>query len=506
MKPNIILITSDQHRGDCFGFDARNVKTPHIDSMAARGTRFSACTTPNPVCMPARSAILSGLYPRTNGVVDNGIDLTDEIADTYGFARRLSTNGYDTALIGKAHLRHGLYNEGPDGPRGDEQRGDDWFGPYMGFEHAELIRHCHHNTPMPPPEKGFHYEKFLFRDGHGEDRMKDWDTRLPPDCGFEQVWHSALPPAYHNSNWIADRTIAYMDDHKDGDQPFMVWTSFPDPHTPFDAPEPWSRMYDPADIDLPPHRVEDFERRPWWHKASRENIPTDPDPVMRHMRINWSRPRNLSDDVLREVIANYYAMISLIDHNVGRILAYLDEAGLAENTIVIFTSDHGDWMGDHGLMLKGPMLYDGLVRVGLVARGPGIAEGCVVDEPVSTIDLGVTFDDWAGIDHAPIAHGRSLATLLSGGQEDRDCSRTEWDLGTERAGVAVNLSCVRTTTHKLTIDEISKVGELYDLVEDPYETTNVFDDPAYKGVRAELTDMINARPNDAYTLEAAGSR
>jgi len=502
MKPNIILITSDQHRGDCFGFDKRNVKTPHIDSMAERGTRFSACTTPNPVCMPARSAILSGLLPRTNGVVDNGHDLSDDIAEQYGFAARLGRNGYKTALIGKAHLRHGLYNEGPDGPRGDEVRGDNWLGPYMGFQHAELIRHNHHNTEMPPPEKGFAYERFLFRDGYGRERVAQWDTRLPPDCGFKQVWHSALPPAYHTSTWCADRTLAYIDRHKDGDEPFLIWTSFPDPHTPFDAPEPWSRMYDPAEVDLPPYRTEDFDRRPWWHRASREGNPTDPDPVMRHMRINWSRPRNLPDDVLREVIANYYGMISLIDHNVGRILAHLDETGLAENTIVIFTSDHGDWMGDHGLMLKGPMLYDGLVRVGLVVRGPGVAANQVVDEPVSIIDLGVTFDDWTGVDHAPLAHGRSLATLLSGGEDPRDCSRTEWDLGTHRAGVAVNLSSVRTKTHKLTIDEISGVGEMYDLVEDPYETTNVYEHAAYKAVREELTGLIRARPNDAYSLNA----
>ncbi|MEO1224658.1 MAG: sulfatase-like hydrolase/transferase [Pseudomonadota bacterium] len=500
MRPNIILITSDQHRGDCFGFEQRKVKTPHIDSMAVNGTRFSACTTPNAVCMPARASILSGLFPRTCGVLDNGYDLTVPIAKEYGFANRMAKAGYKTALIGKAHLRHGKYKAGPDGPRGDERRGQDWSGPYMGFDHVELIQHNHHNTDMPRPPDGFHYERFFFQDGCGEERLARWDTRLEPDCGFNQVWHSALPPAYHTSSWCANRTINYINERKLDAEPFVLWTSMPDPHTPFDAPEPWSRMYDPEEVDLPPFRVEDFDRRPFWHRASRENDPTEPDPVMRYMRVNWSRPRNLPDDILRAVTANYYGMISLIDHNVGRILAHLDTIGMADNTVVIFTSDHGDWLGDHGLMLKGPMLYDGLVRVGLVMRGPGIARGNVVERPVSTIDLGATFYDWAGMEAPPIAHGQSLAKLLSGQDETRDFSRTEWDLGTQRCGVAVNLSSVRTPTLKLTVDSLSGLGELYDLAEDPYETTNRFDDPAYRKKQRELTDMINSRPNDAYSL------
>lgn len=490
VQPNILLITTDEHRGDCYGFEGRRVKTPHLDALAAAGTRFAACTTPNPVCMPARAAILTGLYPRTNGVVDNGIDLSDKIAETYGFAARFSRAGYHTALLGKAHLRHGSAVDGPDGTRGDERRPYQWQGPYMGFDHVELISHNHHNVPMPRPPAGLHYEQFFFRDGHGEDRLAKWDRRLSPDCGFHQVWHSELPVAYHTSTWCADRTIEYLGKARNRDQPFLLWTSFPDPHAPFDAPEPWSRMYDPAEVDLPRHRAEDFERRPFWHRLSREAEPTETDPVMHNLRANWSRVRNIPDDILAAVIANYYGMISLIDHNVGRMLAYLDETGLADNTIVVFTSDHGDWLGDHGLLLKGPMLYDGLVRVGLIARGPGVKAGQVVNEPVSTIDLGSTFDDWAGVPHAAVAHGRSLATLMEGGSDPREGSYSEWDLGTDRCGVALNLSSIRTAAHKLTVDDISGVGEMYDLVADPDEMNNCFDDPAYHAVRRDLEALI----------------
>lgn len=489
-RPNILLITSDEHRGDCFGFEGRRVKTPHIDALADAGTRFSACTTPNPVCMPARAAILSGLYPRANGVVDNGIDLDDDVADTYGFASRFARAGYQTALLGKAHLRHGPAVAGPDGPRADERRDADWAGPYMGFEHVQLISHNHHNVEMPRPPGGLHYERHFFGDGNGDKRLAMWDQRLAPDCGFHQVWHSALPVAYHSSTWCADRTIDYLSNHRDPDKPFLAWTSFPDPHAPFDAPEPWSRMYNPLDVDLPRHRTEDFDRRPFWHRAARENEPTEADPVMRNLRAKWSRVRNVPDEALAAVIANYYGMISLIDHNVGRILAHLDATGLANDTIVLFTSDHGDWLGDHGLLLKGPMLYDGLVRVGLIARGPGIRRGQVVDEPVSTIDLGTTFDDWGDVPHAPTHHGKSLATLMAGGSEPRECSYTEWDLNTDRCGVALSLSSVRTKTHKLTLEGHSGVGEMYDLSSDPDEMDNCFDDPGKAGVRASLLAHI----------------
>jgi arylsulfatase A-like enzyme len=490
MRPNILLITSDEHRGDCFGFEGRRVKTPHLDSLAEHGTRFSACTTPNPVCMPARAAILSGLYPRANGVVDNGIDLSDEIAARYGFAARFSRAGYQTALLGKAHFRHGPAVAGPDGRRGNEQRPEGWTGPYLGFDYVQLIGHNHHNVAMPRPPGGLHYERFFFRDGTGDRRLAMWDQRLAPDCGFHQVWHSGLPVAYHTSTWCADRTIDYLDNRRDPEKPFLIWTSFPDPHAPFDAPEPWSRMYDPAEVDLPHHRTEDFERRPFWHRAARENEPTEKDSVMRDLRARWSRVRNIPDQVLAAVIANYYGMISLIDHNVGRILAYLDETGLARDTIVLFTSDHGDWLGDHGLLLKGPMLYDGLVRVGLIARGPGIARAHVVDEPVSTIDLGRTFDEWADVPAAPVAHGNSLATLMAGSREPRECGYTEWDLNTDRCGVALSLSSVRTRTHKLTLEGLSGVGEMYDLAGDPDEMNNCFDDPAYADVRTKLLGMI----------------
>jgi arylsulfatase A-like enzyme len=308
-----------------------------------------------------------------------------------------------------------------------------------------------------------------------------------------QTFHSALPPAFHNSTWIGDRTIDYLNAHRS--EPFCVWASFPDPHHPFDAPDPWSRMHHPDEVDLPPHRTLDLERRPWWHQQSLTGKPQIEE-KLRKIREQYSRIPVQSDQQLRELIANYYGMISLIDHNVGRILLNLEALGLERDTLVVFSTDHGDWLGDHGLILKGPMAYEGLLRVGLLLRGPGVPQGKVVGDPVSTIDLPATFADYAGVPLPQAKHSHSLRKLIETDGASRDFAYSEWDLRASRSGVDLDLRTVRTRTHKLTKDLRSGAGELYDLAGDPREMDNRFDDPGCAAVRKELEDMIRSRPND----------
>jgi arylsulfatase A-like enzyme len=204
----------------------------------------------------------------------------------------------------------------------------------------------------------------------------------------------------------------------------------------------------------------------------------------------------LSDAQLREVIANYYGMVSLADHNIGRILTELQRLGLAENTLVVIGSDHGDWLGDHGLLLKGPMAYDGLLRIVGIMRGPGLPRGMVCDEPVSSLDFGATFLDQAGVQRPEHWHGRSLLPVARG-EERRDFAYSEWDLSDSRCGVPLELRTVRTARDKLTIEAITGAAEMYDLARDPHETTNVANEPAYALRRRELEAMIAARPADA---------
>jgi arylsulfatase A-like enzyme len=496
-RPNILLITSDQHRGDAFGFEGSSVHTPHLDLLAEEGTRFSACITPNVVCQPARASLLTGLLPLTHGVHDNGIELDEGIGQR-GFAGALAGGGYSTHFIGKGHFSTYFTHEPttrPENVAGSALYGDDWRGPYMGFEHAEMTLMGHNYWLPERPPRGRNYERWYHADGRGDLKDALYRRRSGPDGGAAQTHQSALPTAWHNSTWVADRAVEMLREHRrDATKPFCAWVSFPDPHHPFDAPLPWSRLHRPEDMRLPEHRTRDFERRPWWHRAATES-PPGISGEMGRVRREYSRIDPQTDDQLRHMIANYYGMISLIDHNVGRILTVLDELGLADDTLVVFTSDHGEWLGDHGLVLKGPMFYEGLLRVGMVMRGAGIPAGRVVDEPVSTLDLAATFADWSGVPVAAARHSRSLQPLLDG-RETRSHAHGEWRLGPQRCGVALDLRVVRTRDAKLTLELGSGAGELYRLSDDPHEMVNRFDDPACRGLRAELTDMIHARPDD----------
>jgi arylsulfatase A-like enzyme len=498
-RPNILLITSDQQRGDCLGCEGRRVRTPHIDLLAEQGTRFATCITPNNVCQPTRASILTGLLPRTHGVADNGLDLPPETGEQ-GFAAQLSAAGYRSALIGKPHFAtsHTFAPTGTPECRGSMHLwGEDWHGPYMGFDHVELVIEGHNQWPPMQPPAGQHYERWYYQDGLGELKNRLFASNVGPDTkGAPQTWHSGLPVAWHNSTWVGDRTIDYLSHHQaeHSEEPFVLWASFPDPHHPFDCPVPWSLLHDPAEVDIPEHRTLDLDRRPWWHRAALEGKPQIREDLAK-IREEFSRVKQLTDDQLREIIANTYGMIALIDHNVGRIMAELTRLGIAEDTLVIYASDHGDWLGDHGLLLKGPMAYDGLLRVPFIARGPGVPAGQVLDDPISTLDLAATFLDAAGVERPAHWHSRSLLPVMQG-RERRDFALNEWDLNASRCGVALELRTVRTRTHRLTQECVSGAGELYDLVADPFELDNRWDEPAMAGIKAELEAMIATRPND----------
>jgi len=438
------------------------------------------------------------MLPRTHGVSDNGVDLPPETGRA-GFAGTLSKANVRTGFIGKAHFSTFFTFEPtgtPECSASTPEYAEEWHGPYMGFDYVELVIAGHNSWLPQAPPFGAHYEAWYYRDGLGEVKNRLYETHVPPDVGAAQTFHSGLPPAWHNSTWVGDRTIEFL--RENGQHPFCLWASFPDPHQPFDAPVPWSRMHHPEEVDLPLHRTLDLDRRPWWHAASLSNRPAMAHDELRHLRETFSRIPPQSDLQLRHLIANYYGMISLIDHNVGRILVALDELNLSDTTLVIYTTDHGDWLGDHGLILKGPMMYDGLLRVGLIMRGPGVPGGQVIGDPVSTLDLASTILDYSGVEPDHATHGRTLRPLLEGGA-GRDFALNEWDLRASRCGVALDLRTVRTRTHRLTVERNSEAGELYDLVDDPHEMTNRFDDRALRRVRRELEEMIASRPADELT-------
>ena len=495
-RPNILLLMSDQQRADCYGFAGRRIRTPHLDQLAADGTRFDACITPNLVCQPSRGSILTGMLPLTHGVIDNGIDLP-AATGAQGFAGTLAAAGYDTAFIGKAHFATAntfAATGTAECRHSGERYPPSWFGPYMGFEHVELmvLGHLFPHQPPTVPLEGRHYERFLYSRGEPMQVFETWKTPTRPITGAAQTWPSALPSAWHTSTWCADRAIDYLGRHG-REQPFCLWVSMPDPHHPFDCPEPWASLYHPDEVDLPRQPLKDLDRRPWWHRASIESPPKGGDEASRKFRSTLSRAPDQTEPQLREMTSNYYGMISLIDHSVGRILSALRDSGMEDDTLVVFTTDHGDLLGDHGLYLKGPTPYEALLRVGLLMRGPGIPKGGRIADPVSTLDLAATFADVAGTALVPAAQSRSLMAVAAG-RETRDHALSEWYVGEARCGVELKLHTVRARDWKCSIELSTGAGEMYDLKEDPDEMRNVWDDPAYASMRRDAEQIIRDRP------------
>ncbi|MGB7306030.1 MAG: sulfatase-like hydrolase/transferase [Burkholderiaceae bacterium] len=497
-RPNILLITSDQHRADCFGFEGRRrVNTPNLDKLAQSGTRFSTAITPNVVCQPSRASILTGLLPLTHGAYDNHVNLDPQIAER-GWSRTLASAGYRSGFIGKAHFgeHSGATIYGAPESR-DASAGfpTDWSGPYMGFDEVELmiLGHWHKYLPCEEPPRGHHFERWFW--GHGEhgEAWRLWSEAIGPRPMAAQTWTSALPAQWHSTTWVTQQTQAFLQ-NQDAAQPFCLWASFPDPHHSFDCPLPWADHYHADDVDISTTHARDLDKRPWWHRASLESMPTPKSEKVLVLRQEYSRLAPQTDRQLAEMTANYYGMISFIDDGVGKILATLKSSGLADNTIVIFTSDHGELLGDHGLYLKGPTHYESLLRVGLVASGPGIASGAVVSEPVSTLDLAPTILEAAQVDIPDAMQGQSLIPLLAGKDQTRDFAYNEWNMHPSRTGVSLELRTVRTKMAKLTIDQMSGAGELYDLANDPDEMINRFDDPGFAVIQKELMQMIASRP------------
>ncbi|MDV7141803.1 sulfatase-like hydrolase/transferase [Tropicimonas sp. TH_r6] len=495
-KPNFILITTDQQRGDCIGPEGRGVLTPNIDRIANNGVRFSKCITPHPMCQAARASILTGKLPYSHGVRDNGRDLDEALGES-GLGGTFSRAGYATHFIGKAHLSSQQTFEPTGRPecyKSAKDFGPDWRGDYFGFEDVQMMLRPHHHTQWYAPPEALNYEYWLDQDGHGKDRWDRAKDRLEPDTSHFQAWRSGLDNEWHSSPWIGDRAVEMIENK--GDEPLMAWVSFPDPHPPFLAPRPWCDMYKDVDITIASHFELDLERRPWWHRAFVEDRAKPIKQGAEHNAggVDWGQRGELNETSLRDITEIYFGMISAVDHQVGRILDALSAKGELENTYIIFASDHGEWLGDHGLLLKGPMLYDGLLRVPCLVQGPGVPKGAVLDDPVGTIDILATATDLCSIDTAP-NHGRTLRHLWDG-SETRDFALSEYEVDAIRSAVDMDLTTVRSRRFRMSVDLKTDTGELYDMQEDPGEMDNLFDDPSRAAIRRELYDMIRSRPDD----------
>ena len=461
-RPNILILMADQLKATALGlYGNRDVSTPNLERLASSGILYRRHYVTAPMCVPSRVAFWTGMYPHNTGVRHNQVLMPE---DRLHYARLLSDAGYRMALIGKDHCFKGS----------DE----DLFTTRMEAGHVGLV-----STAA------------------GSDARAVAEFLKGPSFN-ESVTHSATipyPPEACTSSRIAAKTAELIRESADSDQsPFCAWVSFPDPHHPLAAPEPYASMYSSEAIDMPPQRAGDLDDK------------------MERLRV-FSHLMGLdgtSEQELRRAVAMYYGMIRYLDDAIGVILETLDEAGIADNTIVVFTADHGDYAGEHGLMLKSGTFYDCMTRVPLIVSWPGgLESGVTQEELVSNIDIMPTVASLIGLEVPQPVYGR----LLPGaGGKGREAVFAEHGAGGPRVlmsdlpnypdytnpnptvharmmharNAEGRPKMIRTDRWKYVYDPMDPVDELYDMEADPWELTNLAREPSMAGVRQELRDRL----------------
>lgn len=503
-RPNFLLFITDQHRADHLGaYGNKVVQTPNIDRLAKSGWLAERCYVATPVCMPNRGSILTGRMPSVHGARHNGIPLP--LSQTT-FVERLAGAGYRTGLVGKAHLQNisgkppawprpsDPKTEGearrPEAGRFDQEWKPSWAAdpafdldlPYYGFQDARLV--IHHADVA-----GGHYRRWLEQNHPDVAASTGRENALAaPDyalvqCG--QAWRTRVPEELTTTSYIADQTCQMIQDHAAGDAPFFIQCSFPDPHHPFTPPGRFWDMYQPQDIDLP----ESFHAR---H--------TGPVPHLDWMYAQRDEGRAVKNAVnmfaateqeAREAIALNYGSISHIDEGIGRVLACLDKLNIAQDTVVLFTSDHGDFLGDHQLLLKGPLHYQGLTRVPLIWCDPQVGAGRSRDL-CSSIDLAPTLLERAGCLPYNGIQGQSLMPVMRGASLSRDEIVIEDESQRAHFGFSyrTRLRTLQTDRWRLSVYDGAEWGELYDLENDPHECHNLWNAPACRDVRESLLHRL----------------
>ena len=475
-RPNILLITTDQHHYQAMGWRNPVLQTPNLDRLAAAGATVDRAYCPNPTCSPTRSSIITGQYPSSHGCWAIGTKLDESTPTVSGL---LGADGYRTSLLGKAHFQ-------PLASRADQtslecppllRDLDFWrrfHGPYYGFDHVELARN-HADEHWA----GQHYAIWL--EEHGLTNWRDYFQNAERSNRREHSWD--LPEELHYSTWTAERTIAAIDDAGNAEQPFFCWSSFQDPHPPYLVSEPWASMYDPADV-VPgrPDEGELARMHPWFAQTQADRPDFSPWAETEYATHGFGRQVRAEQDLRRD-IAVYYGMISFVDQQVGRILDHLDRRGLTDDTLVIFTTDHGHFLGQHGLTAKGPFHYEDLLRIPFLARFPGrIPAGSTTESLTSLVDLAPTFLRLAGVEVPFGMQGVDQLSSWSGGQAARDHVLVEDRFQPS----AVNVRSYVDHRHKLTVYRGTDHYELFDLQSDPDELVNLAGDRGYDRLAGEL--------------------
>ena len=491
---NVLIIHTDQQRYDSLGCSGnRFARTPNIDRLAAQSTRFTRHVVSNPICSPSRASLLTGLYPPGHNVWCNGIPLNRHEYATFDEANQgcwgdsplgfhtepqtmadlFSAAGYDTASFGKLHLTPFIASEGFNFPEAESSwrdgKLDDWHGPYYGFRYVDLT----YGHGEQPASVG-HYANWL-KSEHPEAVRSLYRNEPPPVPAIGDLYVSPLPFEMHHSAWLASRFCSYLDSERPREKPFFAFVGFPDPHHPFTPCHDIVKDFE--DIDVPDPTDTDGEgvqnsivTRMFQEKLDSSATPED----------------------VRKMIRYTYAMVHQIDLAVGRMIDALEKAGVLEDTIIVFTSDHGDFLGDHGYLRKAYTASHALLNVPLILHAPGSGLPGQVDMPVSNCDVMPTVAALAGVGVPDGLDGADLAQALTDGRE-----HNAFAFGANGDPAARNYT-VYDHTHRMTWYPGADFVELFDHESDPAECRNVADLPENLKLVQEMKTRIAATLAQSY--------
>ena len=433
-RPNFLLITTDQQRPDAMGYETPRLKTPNLDALAERGIIFERAYTTNPTCTPARASILTGHYPSRHGAYMVGTSLPEDYPT---LAEEMTEAGYFTGLLGKAHFRaclqEGSFEAAPH--IFDRRFFRSWDGPYYGFDHAQL---CIGHT-AEKHAAGMHYLVWL--ENHGVD------------------------------------TSRYFGGHD-----YSAWGAW-DLHIYYVVPEPWSYMDAPADLPLFSGREGEMEDKPPLYQSLLAGERYG-DPQLEGVSADVALRPRMDEGKRREMMAAYMGMLSLMDHHVGRIIEHLEKAGLMEDTVIVFTSDHGEYSGNHGLWGKGLPAYEDVQRVPFTVYHPDCdTPGQRSRALQSVVDIFPTALAKAGLELPAGVQGLDQSPAWTDAEE----SVRDWAMVEARPaeGPFMQKTYIEEN-HKLVLYHDRPYGELYDLEADPDQFYNLWDEPDHRELRAQL--------------------
>lgn len=466
-KLNVVWFCTDQQRSDTIhSLGNPYISTPNIDRLVNEGVAFTRAYTQSPVCTPSRACFMTGRYPRSTKAIFNGNDTFSK--DEKLVSKLFAEEGYTCGLTGKLHLTSA---EGK-----VENRVDD------GYTYFEYSHHPHNDWPG----NGNKYQCWLAEKGvRWEDiyggkfmTMASWPPQPNPSFSGKQI---GVPSEYHQTTFCVEKAIEFMDQNRDSESPWFININPFDPHPPLDPPQSYKDRLQVEDMPLP-----------LWEDGEMDNKPPhqQKDVLQGGQDGQAEKISDLTNYEKREHFRDYYAEIELIDDQFGRLLTYLDETGLRDNTIVIYMSDHGEMSGDHGLYWKGAYFYESLVHVPLIISCPSLFKQALKsDALIELVDIAPTLMEAIGVEPPYFMQGKSFYKILTGEADAhhfKDAVYCEYYHSLKGTHENVNATMYFDGKYKLICYHGESYGELYDLDNDPNEFHNLWDSAKLSTLKSEL--------------------